>query len=51
MATEKKPADEVETRRHRGHHFDFLYPRIMTVLLALNLFLQILILILRWYRL
>jgi len=30
---------------------DFWYPRIMTILLGLNLALQILILVLRWYRL
>lgn len=35
----------------KNYKFDFWYPRIMTALLAMNLLLQILILVFRWYRL
>ena len=40
--------EQISTKERR---FDFWYPRIMTVALSLNLLLQILILVFRWYRL
>lgn len=59
MAQEKKtdrnPKDcgqlHGENTPPEKHRLDFWYPRIMAVALSLNLLLQILILVLHWYRL
>lgn len=44
-------AKEGENTPPEKHRLDFWYPRIMAVALSLNLLLQILILVLHWYRL